>query len=667
MRLFKLAPHILVLLIILTAALQAGGNVVEIVGYSRVPALAVSMLDDGSYVGIVTWIDVKILKPGSGIVYVSTEPLSDIDLQASARAAVLIASYLAGKDPFKYDYLVSIKSSSPIVGGPSAGSAMVAAIYAALTNTSLDPFVAATGMILPDGLIGPVGGVPEKAIAAASDGFKVILVPWGQSNYTEVRYVRQSIGPVSIIRPTTVTINVNELVSKYGARVVEVATAEDLLYMFTNGAYKPIEAAKEPFLTASEERILSSAYGNLSALLSTIVSSTLRQASLIKDQKIVSNINSLITYSTRYNNESRDLYNRGLYYPALSSLFTSYYIARFAQNLANAYSSQDPVTYARDYISQVKNLVDAYRSLLSQYTAKSFYRVSEVYILPEVYGRLYDAWKNLNSSIASINNGDIIGSIYYASYAEARLKSIDVWLQLAVLPGTDEVSRDNVGKLASWIYSYAETSLAYLESLLSSIGYQNAAQQELEVVASHAASLLGSGDYLAAISLSAEVILNTTITIHNIFSINMTKLGEIVRGEVRRILADLGSGSPVSARLYAQMGDYLLERGQITQALSLYEQSLLILRIAKLLAQGSQVAVLSSAGEAAINETPASPAIVETTTNTVLPGTQTVQISRSGEVLPTLSTIMLIAIIVILLSIATYIYVRRKHHSLGQG
>ena len=663
MKLFKLVPYILVLLIALAPALQASDNGIEIVGRSRVPALAVSMLDNGSYVGIVTWIDVKILEPGSGIIYVSTEPLSDIDLQASARAAVLIASYLANMDPFKYDYLVSIKASSPIIGGPSAGSAMVAAIYAALTNTSLDPLVAATGMILPDGLIGPVGGVPEKAVAAASEGFKVILVPWGQSNYTEVRYVRQSIGPISIIRPTTVTIDVNGLVSKYGARVVEVATAEDLLYMFTNGSYKPIEAVKEPFLTTSEEKILSNAYENLSALLNAVISDASRQAGLVNDQRIAIYINNLITYSHNYNNESRDLYDKGLYYPALSSLFTSYYIARFAQNLANAYSSKDPVTYARDYISQVKNLVDVYRGLLSQYTAKGSYRVSEVYILPEAYGRLYEAWKNLNNSITAINSGDIIGSIYYASYAETRLKSIDVWLQLAVLSGTNEVPRDNVGKLASWIYSYAETSLAYLESLLSSIGYQNTAQQELEVIASQAASLLSGGDYLGTISLSAEVILNTTITIHSVFSINVTELGEIVRGEVRRILAELGPGSPVSARLYAQMGDYLLDRGQITQALSLYEQSLLILRIAKLFAQGSQVAVLSSTGETIPSETQAGPVIIETITNTMLPGTQTAQTSRSGEVLPTLSTIMLIAIIVILLSAAAYIYVHRKHHS----
>lgn len=656
---------IIVLSLALTPISKVNGTGIEIVGHSVVPALAVSMMDNGSYVGTVTWIDARILRPGSGVIYVSTEPLSDIDLQASARAAVLIASYLANIDPFKYDYLISIKASAPIIGGPSAGSAMVVAVYAALTNTSLDPFVAATGMILPDGLIGPVGGVPEKAVAAASQGFKVILVPWGQSIYTEVRYVSQKIGPVAIIRPMSVSINVSDLVKEYSARVIEIATAEDLLYFFTNGSYVPARAVQEPFLTTTEERILSNAFENLSTLLDKAISSASHQVGLIRDQRISSYIDSLILSSNRYYNESRDLYNKGLYYPALSSLFTSYYIAKFAQNLATAYNSQDPAAYARNYISRVSSLIKSYEDLLNIYASKDTYGANEIYVLPEIYRRLYDASDNLNKSMAAIDSGDVASSIYYVSYSEARLESIDPWLQLARLPSVNNVPRDLVGKIASWIYSYADTSLSYLESLLSSISYQSSSQQDLELMLSSAASLLRSGDYLGTISLSTDIILNTTITLHSMFSINISSLGEIVGKEVRKALAEaeVGAGSPVSARLYAQMGEYLSERGQAIQALSLYEQSLLILRIAKLLTQGSQTAMLSSAKQSTSDETRTIPVTTETVINTLSPAIQTTQ-TRRPEVLPShLSVIIYMAAIVIILSAALYVYVHRRTHS----
>jgi uncharacterized protein len=246
---------ILLTLLFASAPYLGYASPISVIGYAKVPALAVYMLENGSYIGSMSWIEVRILAPGSGEVYVSTEPLSDIDLQASGRAAVLIASYLANIDPFKYDYLISIKASAPIVGGPSAGSAMVAAIFSALTNISLDPHVASTGMILPDGLIGPVGGVPEKVVAAASNGYETILIPWGQSIYPETRYIRQNIGPISIIRPVTVNINVSDLASRYGARVVEVASAEDLLELFTRGAYQAPKELTNPYISLQVRRI----------------------------------------------------------------------------------------------------------------------------------------------------------------------------------------------------------------------------------------------------------------------------------------------------------------------------------------------------------------------------------------------------------------------------
>jgi PDZ domain-containing protein len=65
------------------------------------------------------------------------------------------------------------------IGGPSAGLAYALAITDALdpTDDAHGRSIAATGTINPDGQVGPVGGVAEKAIAARHAGAGVLLVP----------------------------------------------------------------------------------------------------------------------------------------------------------------------------------------------------------------------------------------------------------------------------------------------------------------------------------------------------------------------------------------------------------------------------------------------------------------------------------------------------------
>ncbi|MDT7895370.1 MAG: S16 family serine protease [Desulfurococcales archaeon] len=658
---------ILLTLLFASAPYLGYASPISVIGYAKVPALAVYMLENGSYIGSISWIEVRILAPGSGEVYVSTEPLSDIDLQASGRAAVLIASYLANIDPFKYDYLISIKASAPIVGGPSAGSAMVAAIFSALTNISLDPHVASTGMILPDGLIGPVGGVPEKVVAAALNGYKTILIPWGQSIYPETRYIRQNIGPISIIRPVTVNINVSDLASRYGARVVEVALAEDLLELFTRGAYQAPKELTNPYISASEENILRNSYRNFTLLQERSVLSANQKIGSIRDRQLVSLVNSLLTSSDRYRNESLVLFERRLYYPALSMIFTSYTLARYADNIIGTFTAQDAGVYTNDYISYVKSVLNSYRDLWKSLAyGKKSYNVEELYVLPEIFRRLQDAEHSLNISSQLASSGNIIDSLYYASYAEARLKSLDTWLSLLGLNANDVISSSYVERISSWIYSYAATSLAYLESLLSSLGYQLQSTRSLEDMLRRASISLASGDYIASMALSTDIITNATLTIHSMFSINVTGLADVVRREVMRVFSTIGEGSPISARLYAQMGDYLISTREYQQAILFYEEALFILRISKLLSsqgislnRSSMVAVESTSTEISKATTP-----ITTFTQITSIGSKSIETTGgTNNVRFTSTAIMMAALVVILISIALAIYIYRRSRS----
>ncbi|MGH3731986.1 MAG: S16 family serine protease [Acidimicrobiales bacterium] len=94
-----------------------------------------------------------------------------------------------------YDYhlpaRVSIDTAN--IGGPSAGLAMTLALMNKLSHGSLtgDQLVAATGTMAPNGQVGAVGGVEEKAVAAHDSGAKYFIVPDGDGNVGAARAADQ--------------------------------------------------------------------------------------------------------------------------------------------------------------------------------------------------------------------------------------------------------------------------------------------------------------------------------------------------------------------------------------------------------------------------------------------------------------------------------------------
>ncbi len=75
-----------------------------------------------------------------------------------------------------YDLHINFPGGMP-VDGPSAGAAMAAAGWSALTNTPLACDVALTGELSVCGRILPVGGVPQKIQAAARARLKRVFIP----------------------------------------------------------------------------------------------------------------------------------------------------------------------------------------------------------------------------------------------------------------------------------------------------------------------------------------------------------------------------------------------------------------------------------------------------------------------------------------------------------
>jgi predicted S18 family serine protease len=129
------------------------------------PAVASS---ESGYVGVISTITVTVQNNGSGRVFVDTLPLTQVDMQGSARLAVKVASALVRNDansdidPSKYDYFFVVRTDSPIIGGPSAGGIMTVATISLLQGWELSNKTVMTGMINPDGSIGPIGGIPQN-------------------------------------------------------------------------------------------------------------------------------------------------------------------------------------------------------------------------------------------------------------------------------------------------------------------------------------------------------------------------------------------------------------------------------------------------------------------------------------------------------------------------
>jgi ATP-dependent Lon protease len=104
-------------------------------------------------------------------------------MQESARAAVSHIRASAGELRVSPEFLdkndlhVHVPAGAIPKDGPSAGVTMATAIVSALRNQVVRQDVAMTGEITLSGLVLPVGGIREKALAARRHGIKTFILP----------------------------------------------------------------------------------------------------------------------------------------------------------------------------------------------------------------------------------------------------------------------------------------------------------------------------------------------------------------------------------------------------------------------------------------------------------------------------------------------------------
>ncbi len=96
------------------------------------------------------------------------------------RAGVWLSAFLASttinKDLTDFKFTAEAGGN---VDGASASGLMTAGYLAALTDVAIDPLATMTGIINPDGTIGPVGGIPHKFAGSIEKGKKKLGYPIG--------------------------------------------------------------------------------------------------------------------------------------------------------------------------------------------------------------------------------------------------------------------------------------------------------------------------------------------------------------------------------------------------------------------------------------------------------------------------------------------------------
>ncbi|MBI4262961.1 MAG: endopeptidase La [Acidobacteria bacterium] len=131
--------------------------------------------------GDVLFIEATLL-PGGNQNIILTGQLGSV-MQESARAALshlrARAEDLGISPEFlaKHDLHVHVPAGAIPKDGPSAGVTMATAILSAARNTPVRQDVAMTGEITLSGLVLPVGGIREKALAARRFGLKTFVLP----------------------------------------------------------------------------------------------------------------------------------------------------------------------------------------------------------------------------------------------------------------------------------------------------------------------------------------------------------------------------------------------------------------------------------------------------------------------------------------------------------
>ena len=133
-----------------------------------------------------------MLTPGKGEL-ILTGQLGDV-MKESARIALSLVKSIFPEEAKKladHDLHLHVPAGAVPKDGPSAGVTLTTAISSLLTGRVVDPHIAMTGEVALRGAVTPIGGLPEKLMAAQRAGITKVFIP--QENLFDLKDVAQEV------------------------------------------------------------------------------------------------------------------------------------------------------------------------------------------------------------------------------------------------------------------------------------------------------------------------------------------------------------------------------------------------------------------------------------------------------------------------------------------
>jgi len=148
-----------------------------------------------------------LLTPGTGHL-ILTGKLGDV-MKESAQIAVSIvkAMFPERAELFeKHDLHIHVPEGAVPKDGPSAGITLTTAIASLVSGHAVDPTVAMTGEVSLRGAVTPIGGLPEKLMAAQRAGVKHVFIP--KDNMDDLKDVAEEVREALTITPVSAVTDV---------------------------------------------------------------------------------------------------------------------------------------------------------------------------------------------------------------------------------------------------------------------------------------------------------------------------------------------------------------------------------------------------------------------------------------------------------------------------
>ena len=170
--------------------------------------------------GEILYIETVLVK-GTGQLII-TGQLGDV-MKESARIAVSLVKGMFPEEAAQlqdHDLHIHVPAGAVPKDGPSAGVTLTTAIASLLTGQIVDPHIAMTGEVALRGAVTPIGGLPEKLMAAQRAGVTKVFIP--RENLCDLKDVAEEVRKKIEIVPVSA---VEEILTETGVMEREAMIA----------------------------------------------------------------------------------------------------------------------------------------------------------------------------------------------------------------------------------------------------------------------------------------------------------------------------------------------------------------------------------------------------------------------------------------------------------